>query len=987
MKKLFLLLMGVVFFAFQALAQRTVTGKVTDEKGLPIANASVIVKGTTNGVVTKADGTFSITFPSGKTLVISSVDMTTVEKSIGNASSLNISMKQEDKSLQEVIVVGYGSGKKQTEMVGSVDIVNAKKIQDRPSANVLDALQGQVSGLQIFSSSGEPSATPSLRLNGVGSLTAGTTPLFVIDGIPLSSGTLVSMNPEDFESVTVLKDASATSIYGSRAANGVIYLTTKKGKANAPQINVEGQYSVSNLTKNTNDFFNRFMNTQQLTGFWKEVGYQTQAQIDATLATAKYKGVDTKWQDIYYKNDIPAYQVNVNMSGGGGKTTYYVSGGYFKQEGLTFRSNFKRYTLRSNITSVVNNWLSMALNLSGGYDVRQTNPYGSNSTNRGLGLLAQPFWSANDSTGKELEFITGWGRYHPNYLARKVLSTSENLQFNPTGYVQITPIKDLILKTQVGMEAYDFNTTAVQLPSYLGSLNNGNASESITREVLKTITNTIEYKFSVKSNHGVTLLAGQEYIKDKLKSFSGSSAGQTDDRLVTVSSGPNNRNSSSSISEYAFHSYFGRINYDYKKKYFLDLSLRQDESSRFGRDNRTANFWSVGARWNAKQEKFLENINWLTDLVVRASIGTSGNSSIGNYDALGLVGTNQYDGQPGFAFNTAGNPDLSWEQQKLTNIGVNFTLFKRANFEVEYYNKLTSNMLLNVPFPYTSGFSDVQSNVGTLKNSGFNVTINGDIIRKKDGYITPYVNFNYNKQKVTELFQGRNYWIIPNTGVCWVVGQPVSYFYPVFDKVDPVTGNPVWFQPNSDPNLIVNNQQDPTKVTSTFSTGALQQNTNIKRYAPFAGGFGLNAGWKGFSLQTDFSFVSGKYMINNDRYFFENPNQFPGFNQSTTILNYWKKAGDVAQFPKYGTQFTQFDSRLIENASFVRMKNITVGYNVPKKILAKTKFINGVRAYITGRNLLTFTKYSGPDPEVDTNVSLGANPNTKQIAFGLDFQL
>ena len=600
--------MGVVFFAFQAMAQRTVTGKVTDEKGASVPNASVTVKSTTMGTVTKADGSFSLSVPANaKTLVFSSVDMETVEKAIGTASTFSITLKQEDKSLQEVVVVGYGSGKKQTDLVGSVDIVNAKKLQDRPAANILDALQGQVPGLQIFNSSGEPSATPSIRLNGVGSLSAGNTPLFVMDGIPLSSGTFVSMNPEDFESITVLKDASATSIYGSRAANGVILLTSKKGRINANQINIETQFSNSNLTQNTIDYFNQFMNADQLAKYWVETGYRTQAQIDATRA--QYKA-DTKWGDVYYKKDIPAYQLNLNMSGGGGKTTYYVSGGYFKQEGLTYRSDFKRYTLRSNVTSAVNSWLTVMMNLSGGYDVRQTNPYGSNSTNRGLAFLAPPFYSPTDSTGKNYEFIPGWGRYHPNYLADKIQSSSENLQFNPNASVQITPIKNLIIKTQVGMEAYDFNTSSVTLPSYLGSLNNGSASESITREVLKTITNTAEYKFTVGKSHGITVLAGQEYIKNKAKSFAGSSTGQTDDRLVTVSAGPSNRNSSSSISEYSFLSYFGRINYDYKKKYYLDLSLRQDESSRFGKDNRQATFWSVGGRWNAKQEKFLKNINW-----------------------------------------------------------------------------------------------------------------------------------------------------------------------------------------------------------------------------------------------------------------------------------------------------------------------------------------------------------------------------------------
>jgi hypothetical protein len=292
-------------------------------------------------------------------------------------------------------------------------------------------------------------------------------------------------------------------------------------------------------------------------------------------------------------------------------------------------------------------------------------------------------------------------------------------------------------------------------------------------------------------------------------------------------------------------------------------------------------------------------------------------------------------------------------------------------------------MLIDVPYAYTTGFSSITSNVGTLKNTGIDLAIDGDIIKTRDAYLTPYLNFNYNKNEVTELFQGKQFWIIPNTGVCWAVGQPVSFFYPIFKDVNPQTGLPEWYLPNADPNKITETRKDPNAVTSTFSP-TLQQNTGIKRYPPVNGGFGLNGGFKGFYMNADFTFSQGKYLINNDRYFFENPNQFTGFNQSKTVLNYWQKAGDIATFPKYGVQFTQFDSRLIEDASFMRLKNLTVGYNLPNSILSKGGFVKAARFYVTGRNLLTFTKYTGPDPEVDQNLTLGANPNTKQVAVGLD---
>jgi hypothetical protein len=291
-------------------------------------------------------------------------------------------------------------------------------------------------------------------------------------------------------------------------------------------------------------------------------------------------------------------------------------------------------------------------------------------------------------------------------------------------------------------------------------------------------------------------------------------------------------------------------------------------------------------------------------------------------------------------------------------------------------------MLVDVPYPYTSGFGTVTSNVGSLKNVGFDITIDFDIIRQKDFYITPYVNLNFNKNEVTKLFNGLDFWSIPNTGVCWIVGQPVSFFYPYFAGIDPADGLPQWYVPGKDPTVMKTDS-----ITKTFASPGLNQFLGKPRYPPFTGGFGLNAGWKGLALQLDFAFAYKKYLFNNDRYFFENPTSlgFVGYNQSKRVLNYWKQPGDITEFPKYGSiLWTQFDSRLIEDASFMRLKNLTLSYTLPESILRKTKFFSGARIFVTGRNLLTFTKYLGPDPEIDSNLTLGANPNTKQYSFGAE---
>lgn len=978
------IVLSLLFFSFQLSAQnRTITGKVTDENGAVVPSASVLVKGTKIGTSTSSDGTYTIQVPaSGKALVFSSVNFEPAEVVLGTSHTVNATIRSLNSVLGEVVIVGYGSGKKVGSTVGNIATVSATQIQDRPSANSFDALQGKVAGLQIFTSSGEPSASSSLRLHGVGSLGASSTPLIVMDGVPIDLGTVLSLNSEDFETISVLKDASATSIYGSRAANGVVYITTKRGSANKPAtIQLQTQYGLSNLA-NT-DYFNRFMNTKELTDFWVAIGYRTQAQIDALLT--QYPN-DTKWYKSYYKDNVPMEQVNLSISGGGGKTTYYISGSYLNQPGLAYRSGYDRYTLRSNLNTTVNSWFKMGLNLFVGSDSRQTNPYGSNSTNRGLALLAPPFYSPIDpATGKEYYgLIPGWGRYAPKYLADKIQGTGQNIQFNPTGYLQINPIQNLTIKTQAGIEAFDYRSRSVQLPSYVGSLNNGNASQSFERGTTKTITNTIEYKFNVKNDHKFTVLGGQEFIESSDFSFGASSTGMTDDRLILLSNGPSNRSVSESLSEYAYLSYFSRLEYNYKGKYFLDGSFRQDQSSRFGRDQRAANFWSVGAMWKARQEDFFAKYNWLTDLTFRVSTGTTGNSSIGNYQSLPLVGTNTYDNATGWGISSAGNALLSWESQRLSTIGMNFELWSRLRVDASYYIRNTSNMLISVPYPYTSGFSSITSNVGTLSNRGIDLTIDGDLLKSRDAYITPYVNLNYNQNKITELFQGKQYWIIPNTGVSWAVGQPVSFFYPIFKGVNSQTGLPEWYLPNADPDKIVNTQKDPTKITNNFDPNTLQQSTGLNRYPPFNGGFGINAGYKGLYLTADFTFSSGKYLINNDRYFFQNPNQFPGFNQFRDVLNYWQKPGDVTLFPKYGVQFMQFDSRLIEDASFARMKTLTIGYDLPQSLLKKNHVVKAARFYVIGRNLLTFTKYLGPDPEVDSNLALGTNPNTKQMAVGLN---
>ena len=986
MKKLLQSLFMFLLIASTAMAQdRTISGTVTaKEDGLPIPGVTVKIQGSKVGSTTNSNGQYTVKTSAGAVVLeFTSIGFGSITKNVAaGTNSVNAVLENDNRVLDEVVVTGYGSGRRISSIVGSVTTVSAKKIENKPVANAFDAMQGKVAGLQVFTSSGEPSATSSLRLHGVGSLGASNTPLYLLDGVQVAEGSIVSLNPNDIESISVLKDASATSIYGSRAANGVLYITTKRGQIGTSTITVQSQYSVTN---NAHDnFYKNTLHTADLAALQVRQGLRTQAASDLLLS--QYPN-DFDWYGYYYKKDAPVYQTDLNVSGGVGKTSYYVSGSYFKSTGIMYRSGFDRFTFRSNLNTKINDYIQFGINLSAGTDNRQSNQYGSNSTNGGLSLLAQPWFSPYDANGNEYYgvLIPGLGRYSPRYLQDANPYNGNNLQFNPTGYLEVKPLKNLTFKTQAGLDGYIYRETFGRLPSFVGGLGAGTLNETYDRNLLKTWTNTLEYKFSF-NQHNFTALAGQEYVDGTRNQFSGNTVGlPTDDLFLLQNGTATNRGISSAKSEYAYKSLFGRLEYNLENRYYLDGSIREDKSSRFGANKQNATFWAVGAMWRIKQENFLKDVNWLDDLVLRASIGTSGNSAIGNYESLATASASgNYNGQFGLATAASGNPELGWERQRKTSVGVKSSFLNRIRLDLEYYFRETSNQLISVPQPFTTGYSTVRTNVGALQNRGLDVTLDFDILGKNDKglFITPYLNANFNRNKITELFQGKNYYILPNTGVLWAIGQPVSFSYPMWAGVNPANGAPQWYVPNSG-DAIVNPRTDPNAVTSTFSAAGLAQNTGIERYPWLNGGFGFNAGYEGFYTSVDFTFSKGKYLINNDRYFFENPTTFAGFNQAPSVLDYWTTPGQNATFPALTQQFTQFDSRLIEDASFIRLKSLQVGYNFKKDLLEKTRVIKGARIFFLARNLLTFTEYTGPDPEADSNLSLGVNPNTKQVGFGL----
>ncbi|MDR2362025.1 MAG: SusC/RagA family TonB-linked outer membrane protein, partial [Prevotellaceae bacterium] len=937
------------------------------------------VKGTTVAVLTDGEGRYTITVPENTTLVFSFVGMQTQEVEVGARTVINVELLVEAKRLEDVVVIGYGSARKISSVVGSVAYVNSEKLSEKPIANITDALQGRVAGLLVLSSSGEPSSLSTMQLHGMGSLNASTTPLYIVDGFPVSGDALRSLNANDFESINVLKDASATSIYGSRAANGVVYITTKQGKSGEATITARAQYGISTLADGGKSF-ERVMNAKELLALQYEFGVNnmTQATYDSLLNS----GTDTKWYKYFFKDNAPTFEADVTLQGGNeDKIRYYISNAYFNQDGLTTHSLYERYSFRANVEAKPKNWLKIGLNANGSYAKIETDGYAYQAGNTGysvslLSFYLPPYYSPYDKDGNEREYFDDAGVYNIKHLQNQQIRSTNDMSIVGNAFVEIKPFKGFTARSQFGLEFIDRRYSYKRLASKAPWEDNGSATETFARFPTLTTTNTLEYRFNITDDHEVSVLAGHEGIKYSGSSFGMSTSGHTDDRLLLLTAGPTKGEPTHAISEYAYLSFFGTLDYNYKEKYFLALSLRTDGSSRFGKDRKWGNFYSAGLMWNAKSEEFLKDIDILSGLTFKASLGTTGNSSGWdnvNYAHLATVGTSRYNGNTVWGLSSSGNPELGWETQRLLTIGVAAEFLERFKIEVEYYNRTTLDMIMDVPVPLTTGWADITSNIGSIANNGIDMTLGLAFVKTENWLVELNATFNYNVDKVIELFYGFEEWPMPSYLLNYQVGNRIEFYAPVYAGVNPANGKQLWKIPGTN------------EVTETYDEEALYQNTG-KPYVPtFSGGFELAATWKNIYASAFFSWAGEKYLVNNDRYFYENQEFFKsGDNQLATIKNMWRQPGDITDIPKFG-ETAHFDTHLLENASFMRLKNLTVGYNFPTKLLNKTRFFSAAKVYFTARNLFTWTNYTGPDPEIDSNLTYAAFPNTRQFVCGINF--
>ncbi|MFV0365908.1 MAG: SusC/RagA family TonB-linked outer membrane protein [Mangrovibacterium sp.] len=950
----------------------TVTGTVVGDDGIPIPGVTVFVKGTANGTTTNVDGEYAIEISgsSGTVLTYSFVGFETQDIPYGGNSKINVTLSSDTEEIDEVVVVAYGTRKKGT-IAGSVSTVKGERLESVPAAGFDQALQGSTPGLTVMTNSGEPSATASFKIRGTNSINSGTAPLFILDGVPISSSDFNTINPGDIESISVLKDASSTSIYGARAANGVVVVTTKRGRLGAPKISLRTQFGVSQLAGQNWDL----MNTSERIQYEKELG------LDAGQDYERLSRINTNWRDEVFNDAAPLQSYELSASGGSKDINYFFSANFFDQDGIAPGSFFTRYATRANVEINASEKLKLGTNTMLTYEDYEQTQSGSYYTNTPISAsrFMLPYLSPYNDDGTLASVNDGsWkgtGMLQENPLEWMANNQTENQKYKAisTIYAQYSPTERWTIRSQLGIDFTQAGAYMTSNPSYLPNGGEGQAGRNTSTTTKLTMTNTAAYKFKHNDVHSFNFLVGQEGVNYSAQGFNVMVAGQTNDALMDISSATRATSWQDALSEFAYVSFFGRGEYDYLGKYYADFSIRTDGSSRFGKDNRWATFWSVGLMWNARQEDFFKSKRWLSNLQVAFSTGTSGNSTIPNYDHLALVsGGADYLGDAGIAPTQRGAENLSWEKLWSTNLALRMGFLNKINVSVELYNKLTSDMLMSVPVSYADGgFGFQWDNVGAMVNRGLELSLDYTIMRKEKFTWSVNANASYNKNKLTELYGDVNEYTLSTTGTRLQVGHSIGEFYYVeYAGVNPNNGDALWYTKEGE---VTNVYDENDRVM-----------TGKSYIAPWQGGFGTTASYRGITLSAQFSWVGDRYVVNNDRYFDESNGLYTAFNQSKRLLyDRWKHPGDVTDIPRHGIN-PQFDTHLIENASFLRLKNLMISYNLPETLLSRTNTFKSARVYAQGQNLFTFTKFSGFDPEGTTGMYQAQYPMTRQFSFGLE---
>ena len=945
---------------------------VSAEDNEPMVGVSILEKGTTNGVITDIDGNYTLEIKgtASATLLFSYIGMQSQAHEVSaKTGTLNVRLVSDAALIDEVVVVAYGTRKKGT-IAGAVSTVKAEKLENVPAAGFDQSLQGQTPGLSVISNSGEPSKAAVFQIRGTNSINSGTSPLFILDGVPISSADFNTISPGDIESISVLKDASSTSIYGARAANGVVVITSKRGLAmDKAKVTLRGQWGFSQLASGDNWMM---MNTPERIQFEKEIGLDTGKDYNLLSRT------DINWLDKVFNDRAPLQSYELSVNRATDRLNYYVSGGFYDQDGIAQSSTFRRYNMRANAEVKASNWLKIGTNTMMAYEEIAQAEEGDMALYTPISgsRFMLPYWNPYNADGSLASENDGtWKGTGQNPIEWMANNPVEHKKYKllSTVFVDITPIKNLTVRAQFGAD-YSHSTSFMKsYPSYIINNNSGRAGRSSSDILNLTETLTANYRWTLKDDHSFNFMLGQEGIDYRSTGFQVVTRGQTINRLTNIASGTRASSWQDANTEHAFISLFFRTEYNYKDLYYAEVAARTDASSRFGKDHRWGAFWSLGFMWNIKNEAFLKDVEWLTGAQIKLSTGTSGNSTIPDYDHLALVSGNaNYLDQAGLYPLQSGNEDLGWEQTWANNIGMSVGLFNRLNVNLDFYHKKTTNILMFVPQSYAmTGESGHWDNIGAMMNRGVEVAVDGDVVRTKDFTWNMSANFSYNKNKLLELYNGVEEYVNSTTGLKYMVGHPVTeFFLNRYAGVNPANGDALWYTADGE---ITTEFREEDKVM----TGKAYE-------SPWAGGFGTTLMWKGLSLSAQFSWMAKRYVMNNDRFFEESNGIYSTYNQSKRLLyDRWKKPGDITDIPRYDV-VAKLDDRFLENTSFLRLKNLTLAYSLPQSLLRKANFFSAARVYLQGQNLLTWTGFTGLDPEVASNIYRAQYPASRQFTLGVE---
>ncbi len=992
LSRLFSLIVGITLFVpYQLFAQTTtVTGQIKSSDGTGIAGVSVQEKGSKNGTATNTSGSFSlnVTNPNA-TLEISSLGYASQDIPLSGRSSISVTLAPSSaKSLDQVVIVGYGSQRKK-DLTGAVSVITAADISDRPIVNVGEALQGKAAGVEVTSNSGKPGAGLTIRVRGSSSISAGNDPLYVVDGVPLTD--ISAFSPDDIESISILKDAASASIYGTRAANGVVVITTKKGVAGKSKIEFSTYYGTTSATKMLS-----VLNAQQYQA------YANEQKNSIVITDSMVKANDINWpKEVFQNGNQQNYQLSI--SGGTEKTQHYISLNYSDQTGIIKPANFNRLTGRVNLTTKANDWLTLItstiISRSHNNDVTD-----NASVARGGVVLSAletpptvPKFNADSTIG--FNALTGWENPLGSILGSYNKNISDRLLSNVEADIKL--LKGLIIRSHFGIDYANYTNTYFLDPflTIYGRQTQGQQSQTKTNNLTWLSEQTINYTakwgrnnfsalagWTAQDSHTDQSLISGSFLKPQYRLLPWNESYLRDSIKAP---------GTTTIDDWALISYLGRLTYDFDGKYLFQANLRSDRSSKFAPGNRVATFPSFSAGWRISRESFMQSVSTINDLKLRIGWGQNGNQEgIGSYSYLPLSNIDPITGA--VTATTIAPQSLTWETSTQTNVGIDATLLNsRLSFSGDYYVKKTKNVLINIPLPSQAGFATAPVNAASMQNIGeeFQVSskniVNGPLRWNTD------LNISFNQNKILSIGEGIKFMngfggvYARGNAIALVQNYGLGEFYGyVADGVDPATGHQLYLTKNK----TTTDNPDPS---DRVLMGSAQPN--------FVYGLTNHLSYKNFDLTVFIQGSQGNKIFNAGR--LEAEAMVNSANQSSAVLARWEKPGDKSDIPGVSvdgsTNNSLISTRFLENGSYLRFKTITLSYSINPKLLSGIG-LSAITVYVSGNNLITITKYKGFDPEVnsygnpnnsndDRNISLGldngAYPQSKMFLFGLNVSL